>query len=109
MLKQGFPGCGCGIYLPQFKERDAQVKACVVIIWKRRQTLAQQYSDFVMPARPRKCHAETHEKVGAMGMLDVKPAVDVDRAREVLFGFKDGCTLERGVDLLGRCRGNPRE
>ena len=44
-----------------------------------------------------------------MGMLDVKAAVDMDRAREVLFGFKGDCALERGVDLFGRCIGNPRE
>ncbi len=43
-----------------------------------------------------------------MGMLDVKAAVDVDRAREVLFGFEGYCALERGVYLLSRCSGNPR-
>ena len=44
-----------------------------------------------------------------MGMLDVKPAVDVDRAGEVLFGFESGCALDRGVDLLGGCDGSSRE
>ena len=109
LLEQGFPECGCGIYLTQFKEGDAQPETRVVIVWSRRQTLAQQRGDFAMPARPRECGFEAHEKVGAMGMLDVKAAVDVDRACEVLFGFKGYCALERGVYLLGRCTGNPRE
>ena len=43
-----------------------------------------------------------------MGMLDVKAAVDVDCAREVLFGFEGYCALERGVYLLGRCDSSSR-
>ena len=36
LLEQGFPEGGCGIYLAQFKEGDAQAKARIVIIWNRR-------------------------------------------------------------------------